>query len=380
MKSRNSIFFSLLPLLFSASAIAQSSVTLYGIIDAGLTYASNVGGNRLYQFGDGVNLGNRFGLKGKEDLGGGYSAMFTLENGFTLGNGGLAFGNGTRIFGRQAYVGIGTPLFSVKLGSQYDFIFDYISEFSPGGYASGYAAHAGNLDRQAGARLDNAIKIESVEYRGLKFGGMYSFGNVAGDFHRGSGWSLGTHYSGSNFSAAATYTQLNNPSGINGFYPYAQLGIFSFLGQQVATRTGDSVTDLYPAGMSIDRQAIWELGAAYKLGKLTFSGNITATTLKGHGNQQTLQVYELGALYYATPTILAIVGYDYERLTGSGVHWNQPAVGVFYFLSKNTSLLLAAAYQRASGNAVANQGSAWYFGPSSNHEQTTVRIGIEHFF
>ncbi|WP_175852714.1 porin [Burkholderia anthina] len=56
----------------SAGAYAQSSVALYGLIDAGVTYVSNQSGNRLYQFADGINFGNRFGLLGSEDLGGGY--------------------------------------------------------------------------------------------------------------------------------------------------------------------------------------------------------------------------------------------------------------------------------------------------------------------
>jgi len=87
---------------------AQSSVTLYGLIDAGITYvnhtaAANGHSRSLFEFDDGVDGGDRFGLKGIEDLGGGYKAVFTLENGFGL-NGTLS--QGGALFGRQAFVGV----------------------------------------------------------------------------------------------------------------------------------------------------------------------------------------------------------------------------------------------------------------------------------
>ncbi len=94
--------------LAATSAHAQSSVTLYGIIDAGISYANNAartGGNdSLVKYDDGVAQGSRWGLKGAEDLGGGLKAIFTLENGFNSGNGTL--GQGGAMFGRQAFVGL----------------------------------------------------------------------------------------------------------------------------------------------------------------------------------------------------------------------------------------------------------------------------------
>ena len=68
-------------------AHAQSSVSLYGIIDGGITYVNNAGGAHAYLFDDGVSYGNRVGLMGTEDLGGGNKAVFKLENGFRLGTG-----------------------------------------------------------------------------------------------------------------------------------------------------------------------------------------------------------------------------------------------------------------------------------------------------
>jgi general bacterial porin, GBP family len=96
---------------FATAANAQSSVTLYGLIDAGFTYVNNEvatntakGSAAAFRMTSGNINGSRWGLRGTEDLGGGMKAIFTLENGFNLNNGTL--GQGGRQFGRQAFVGI----------------------------------------------------------------------------------------------------------------------------------------------------------------------------------------------------------------------------------------------------------------------------------
>jgi predicted porin len=93
--------------LAASSAHAQSSVTLYGLIDAGLMYTNNVASGTahgpLWQATSGNVNGSRFGVRGAEDLGGGVKALFVLENGFNVQNGKL--GQDGRMFGRQAYAG-----------------------------------------------------------------------------------------------------------------------------------------------------------------------------------------------------------------------------------------------------------------------------------
>ncbi|HMC47406.1 MAG TPA: porin, partial [Caballeronia sp.] len=89
---------------FTASSYAQSSVTLYGLISGGVGFATNQGGHNAYEALSGTNQNPRWGLKGREDLGGGTSAVFQLENGFNIMSG-TASQNG-REFGRLAYVGL----------------------------------------------------------------------------------------------------------------------------------------------------------------------------------------------------------------------------------------------------------------------------------
>jgi outer membrane protein OmpU len=237
------------------AAYAQSSVTLYGILDAGVTYVSNAGGSHQVKFDDGISYGNRIGFKGVEDLGGDWQAVFVLESGFHLGNGQLAFGGAQ--FGRQAYVGLKNSWGTLSLGNQLDMTEEFVYLYNISAWASGYAIHQGDFDRMNGDRLPNSIKFLSNDFSGLTFGGMYSFGNTAGDFHEKSAWSVGAHYEHNAFNMGAAYTQLNDPYGIYAFDPFAMLGVHTFLGQptvSVDPATG-AITDLYSASsFPVDRQ------------------------------------------------------------------------------------------------------------------------------
>ena len=120
--------------VFATAAHAQSSVTLYGLIDAGITYTNNQGGHSNWQETSGSVNGSRWGLRGSEDLGGGLKAIFTLENGFNIANGNL--GQNSREFGRQAFVGLASDQFgSVTLGRQYDSAVDYLGPLALTGTA-----------------------------------------------------------------------------------------------------------------------------------------------------------------------------------------------------------------------------------------------------
>ena len=102
---------------FAIQAHAQSSVTLYGVVDAGFSFNSNAAGDRQYAVTNSNNYGSRWGLKGSEDLGGGLKAIFTIEGGFSTTTGTISQ-NGT-LFGRQAWVGLGSDNYgSVMLGRQ----------------------------------------------------------------------------------------------------------------------------------------------------------------------------------------------------------------------------------------------------------------------
>jgi hypothetical protein len=179
---------------FAGVAHAQSSVTLYGIVDAGFVYNNNSAGSKLYETSAGNLQGDRWGLRGTEDLGGGLKALFVLENGFNAYSGKL--GQGGDEFGRQAYVGLSSQFGTVTLGRQYDSVVDYTGALEVGSqWASFYAAHPGDLDNMNNSnRVNNSIKYASANYSGITFGGLYSLGGVAGQFNRNQIFSAGLGY------------------------------------------------------------------------------------------------------------------------------------------------------------------------------------------
>jgi predicted porin len=128
-------------------------------------------------------LGNRWGLRGTEDLGGGMQALFVLENGFAITTGKLSQGGDE--FGRRAYVGISTSRFgTITLGRQYDSVTDYTYMFEASDiWLPYFGAHPGDLDNLNGTnRVNNAIKYSSASYGGFTFGGVYTAGETIDAF------------------------------------------------------------------------------------------------------------------------------------------------------------------------------------------------------
>ena len=201
---------------FAGAANAQSSVTLYGLVDAGFTYVNNVQApevadhfknNSFSMTGNNVQM-SRWGLRGSEDLGGGLKAIFTLENGFNVNNGGSLDG----MFSRQAFVGLSTNAGTVTLGRQNDSVVDYLGPLSAtGSWGGTYFAHPGNLDNLNGDtfRDNNSVKYSSANYAGFSFGGMYGFSNAAGSFADNRAYSVGAGYANGGLKLGAAYMQAN---------------------------------------------------------------------------------------------------------------------------------------------------------------------------
>ena len=121
--------------ILTGTAHAQSSVTLYGLIDAGLTYTNSQisgtgsGGHSNWQMTSGSVQYSRWGLRGAEDLGGGLKAIFTLENGFNVNNG--QFSSNNRLFNRLAFVGLTARQYgTLTLGRQTDDMVDFVAPLS----------------------------------------------------------------------------------------------------------------------------------------------------------------------------------------------------------------------------------------------------------
>jgi predicted porin len=163
----------------AGTAAAQSNVTVYGIVDMALVRESG-GTATTTKLTSGVEAGSRLGFKGTEDLGGGMSAIFLLENGFQADTG--AMGQGGLLFGRQAYVGLQTRSGTVTLGRQYTPQYLAIAAVDP--FGSGTAGDTKNLMAATGnsaSRMDNAVKYVSPQVSGFNAEVVYGAGEVSGD-------------------------------------------------------------------------------------------------------------------------------------------------------------------------------------------------------
>ncbi|MDR3099364.1 MAG: porin, partial [Paraburkholderia sp.] len=194
---------------FSVYSHAQSSVTLYGVIDEGLNYTNNVHGGKVYEVQSGYVQGSRFGFKGTEDLGGGLSAIFQLENGYNLSNGKL--GQGGLMFGRQAYVGLSSVTYgALTLGRQYDSVVDYLAQTTANGRWGGsiFSHPYDNDNTDNSFRVNNTAKYTSPVLAGFRFGGTYSFSNDT-NFANNRQYSVGAQYTNGGLLIAAAYLQAN---------------------------------------------------------------------------------------------------------------------------------------------------------------------------
>jgi predicted porin len=187
----------------SAGALAQSSVTVYGVVDMGLERTDLSPGPSTTRLTSGIQSGSRLGFKGREDLGGGLSASFQLEMGLDASTGML--GQGGLGFGRQAWVGLNGGFGSVKLGRQYVPLFGALDTIDPlgtgiTGDGSGIAA----VFRSYGVRMNNTINYSTPAMGGFSGEVAYGLGEIAGG-STGSQWGAAGTYEGGPLTVVAAY-------------------------------------------------------------------------------------------------------------------------------------------------------------------------------
>ncbi len=216
-----------LPLFMAActGAHAQSSVTLYGIVDLGVTYANSVQTGNSHGRTNGASQvaltdatatglsGSRWGLRGAEDLGGGNKAIFVLENGFSANTGALAQGGAE--FGRQSYVGLSSAsVGTLMVGRQYDPYLEALQPLSAAGTFAGYmGSHPDDLDNLTNTnRINNSVKFTTRDYAGFKAGALYSLGGVAGDATQNQVWSLAASYASGPVAIGVGYLNARDPN------------------------------------------------------------------------------------------------------------------------------------------------------------------------
>ena len=380
-------------LFWAGRSYAQSSVTLYGIVDTALIYANNqttggagAPGHSGVEMDSGGISGTRWGLRGTEDLGSGISAVFLLEDGFSSSNGKLS--NSGDLFGRQAYVGLSSNTYgTITAGRQYSFMSQYLSaESAEGlGWAGNLADHPfDNDDMIRHQSIQNSVRYESPTYRGFTVGTMYGFSNEAGEFSNDRVYSMGAKYDNGPVSLAASYLRVNRSAGA------------ANVNTGGAITNGDS--DAVIAGGS---QQIWGLGGKYVFGPAslglvwTHSSTNDVTSVFQGGNLAPLvgsllrfDNFEINGQYFLTRAWTLSAAYTYtdghfDSSTGNlSPKWHEAIVQADYEFSRRTDLYLESMYQTVSGgggNPVFNA-SMFNVTPSANDRQLLFIVGFRHRF
>ena len=221
---------------FAGSAMA-ADVTVYGIVDVGVKYVhsdTDVPGTDATDsltMAAGNQSGNRFGLKGVEDLGNGVSVGFVLENGFDTDDGEL--GNGGRLFGREALLYVGGDFGELGMGRQGELASGngrygiFGSKVSP--FSTGWSDIAGHKYVMGAGfdRMDNTITYKTPTFAGFNLLAQYSFDkNVKKDDDAKTGvqhgregsaetdrqYALGVSYAAGDLYLAGVVTQTNKQS------------------------------------------------------------------------------------------------------------------------------------------------------------------------
>lgn len=384
---------------FAMTAHAQSSVTLYGSLDAGIVYANKVGaqfangtyhgGASIWEQGSGTVSDTYWGMRGSEDLGGGLHAIFTLEGNFNINNGQMRE-SGT-LFDSQAFVGLQSNQYgTVTLGRQYDSVVDYLAPLSeagsgPGNHLAGHPFDNDNLDHLL--MFKNTVKYSSVDYEGFKAGGMYGFSNQADGFANGRAWSIGASYARGPLNVAAGYLQQNNTPG---------------------QPNGAGSNSSSEATVSARQQRTYGIGANYTYGPAQVGFVWTHSQIDGLSSLSTggfvlpgvagtnlhLDNFEINGAYHLTPVLAVVASYAYTDGTVTGTpnqndpKWHTVMVATDYALSKRTDVYLAGVYQHASGylgyqangQPIQNVAAVNTLSPSGTGNQVVATVGLRHNF
>jgi predicted porin len=388
---------------------AQGSVTLYGVVDPDIVFVNNaqtgrssgqLTGRQQYSMMDATTsayFGSRFGLKGVEDLGGGMTASFTLENGFNAANGTL--GQGGLLFGRQAFVGLSAAAGRITLGRQYSSLWDFVSPLAVITQWAGYiGSHPDDVDNIGGTnRQNNSFKYTSPTWNGITANALYSLGGVAGSFSENQIWSVGMGYTGGPVRLGIAFVDAFEPNiSMFGATPAAggvTTNNFGSLGSATTAQRNPVIAGY----ASAHREQIFGVGGSYAAGPATLGLVYTNTRFAGLGSSSgpnplsysgssTFNTVEANLQYQVSVPVTVGLSYSFTRDDGpndQSARYQQVTVGAHYFFSKRTDVYMVAAYQRASGtNSLGQNAVASIAGltPSARNQQVVDTIGLAHRF
>jgi predicted porin len=359
----------------SSLAQAQNNVTIYGSVDQYLGYIRSSSGQHIIGLNDGSILRSRLGFRGVEDLGDGYQAKFTLEQGLGADTG--TFADSTRMFDRQAWLGINTPAGEFRFGRQNTAIFfiggaiDYTERTTFGSIVNTFGVPS---------RYDNDISYKSPRIANFQAELHYALTETAGEslgtrgvYQFGLDYTNGPYragYAGLTAKPAATATISDRIvyHNIYANYDYGKGKVYF-----AAVRSNNST------GNASGRNA------TAILSNISVPNNAFAGT--DPNAQRYYNIYQISADYRVSQQLR--VGALWGKMvdtSGGDAGASGGNFGAFYDLSKRTTLYGFASYMKNDANAGFRfSGSA---GPSANltgadingQRLTGLQAGIVHRF
>lgn len=336
--------------LAAGSAMAQTSVTIYGIADIAFQYLDPKveGEGSTKNLVSGARSGSRLGFRGNEDLGGGLNAIFTLEHGLNLDTG--TAGQGGRMWGRQAFVGFRSTSFGTLVAGRLAPFsggtgsFDMMGDLDPLATSYGMAGVESSLSSTSGLRTDNTVLYQTPTFGGLQAGVAHSR-EIAGQEtdSPASGTFLGVRYATGAFATALTYDIFKNNNG------------------------GDDQTVLQLAA-AYDVGLI-KLYAAYGIERNQFNADLSTTETE---NGADAKGYMIG---FTAPFGQSLIRASYQLRDGDEVDGDErdrrvASLAYEYKLSKRT--MLYAAVSDSDGKKTLDQ--------NSDYDRRWLALGVNHRF
>ena len=346
----------------SGAAMAQSSVTLYGVVDTGITYVN--GAENLYGMTHvGGNTNSRLGFRGVEDLGNGLKATFNLESGLSADDGGNYMNESGLTFNRTSTVGLAGSFGEVRLGRMMTSSYLAVSRFDAFGDTGVGASRAWSVGYPT--RASNAVSYTSANFSGFKFGAEYGFGEQE-KARDGRYMGVALNYDNGPLSASLGLDRQNN------------VGL-SVFGQPAVD------TDL----------TSWQLGGSYNFGVaklLSFYKQSKYKVIGGSDNVK-LKTFNVGltAPVGAAGEVRAAYNHYRSSITGlSSLKANQVSLGYVHNLSNRTALYGTYAYLKNKNKEIL-PGVGANLGFTLNNEfaannlkangsQHGLQFGIRHAF
>lgn len=300
----------------SPSATAQNNVTVYGVLDTFITNIRAEGSPSVVRLDSSSLLASRLGFRGSEDIGNGYKVNFTLEAGLNADDGSGADSN--RLFNRQAWVGVVTPIGEIRLGRQNTpqfFMNGRFDAFNGATQASGWNNMYGFAPR-----VDNAIGYFSPKVAGFKVHALVGRGAVGG--------------------APATTAEIAGNQNVHLAAEYEEGPVYVGL-------TYEAIKNVAALG-KVSRTA---LGAAYSISPAWTIFAATEHETRSDGGVDA-DLHSVSTRYAVTPVSSVALGYatTRDKLTGVG-HGDAAEISALYRyeLSKRTTVFAALSRIDQSG-------------------------------